>query len=445
MSDGLNRDHGAGRAQPARIPRRKRVWAAPALWLLLLPVVAQAQVELAKQINPSGSAGIGWLTEYDGKLYFEADDGVNGDEIWRYDANTNIAQRLTDINPDGDSGIAWLVAFDGYLYFEADDGVNGDQLWRYNSSTNMAELVYDGQADELTVYQDKLYFSGTDSTNGRELWSYDPDTDTAAMVANIRPGSESSSPNGFVVYNDALYFSADDGDDDSTFNSEPWRYDANTDTAERVQDIGPGGNSLPRGFTVYAGKLYFAASGQFGERELWRYDSVTDLAVKVTDINSGPGASSSPAWLAVYEGKLYFQARGAPPLSSQRGYELWSFDASDDSWELVEDINPGEPDSTPTRLHVYNGSLYFFAETVADGVELWRYTAATDTAEQVADINPTGNSQSVSTLGLRSSPGYANYAGQMYFDADDGTNGKELWRLGTEAPSDVVFADGFEN
>ena len=428
-----------------RLPHGAFILRALSALLIMLPGLVLAQVELAKSINPSGGANIGWLTVYDQKLYFEADDGVHGDEIWRYDANTNVAQRLTDINTNGDSGIAWLVAFDGDLYFEADDGVNGDQLWRYNSGTNLAELVHDGQADEMTVYQDMLYFSGTDPTNGRELWRYDPDTDTAEIVADIRPGSSSSSPNGFVVYNDQLYFSADDGDDDSGFNAEPWRYDANTDTAERVQDIGPGGNSLPRGFTVYAGKLYFAASGISGERELWRYDSVTDLAVKVTDINSGPGASSSPAWLAVYEGKLYFQARGAPPLSNQRGYELWRFDAGDDTWELVADINPGEPDSTPTRLHVYNGSLYFVAETLADGVELWRYTATTDTVEQVADINPAGNSQSVSTLGLRSSPGYANYAGQMYFDADDGTNGKELWRLGTEAPSDVVFADGFEN
>ena len=41
------------------------------------------------------------------------------------------------------------------------------------------------------------------------------------MVADIRPGSSSSSPNDLIVFNNALYFAANDG----TNGNELWKYD----------------------------------------------------------------------------------------------------------------------------------------------------------------------------------------------------------------------------
>ena len=40
---------------------------------------------------------------------------------------------------------------------------------------------------ELVVYNNKLYFGADDGTSGMELWVYDG-TNTPTMVADIRPG-----------------------------------------------------------------------------------------------------------------------------------------------------------------------------------------------------------------------------------------------------------------
>jgi hypothetical protein len=41
-------------------------------------------VGLVQDINPSGSSTPTHLTVADGKLYFSADDGSNGAELWVY-------------------------------------------------------------------------------------------------------------------------------------------------------------------------------------------------------------------------------------------------------------------------------------------------------------------------------------------------------------------------
>lgn len=77
----------------------------------------------------------GLLTNVEGTLYFAADDGVTGYELWKANAEGTDAERVTDLHPSGDSliratGEALLVPFDGSLYFGADDGTHGYELWR---------------------------------------------------------------------------------------------------------------------------------------------------------------------------------------------------------------------------------------------------------------------------------------------------------------------------
>jgi ELWxxDGT repeat protein len=66
---------------------------------------------------------------FNGVLLCSADDGVQGEELWRSDGTVAGTHRVADINPgpDGSSPVS-LYAFDGGLWFAADDGVHGREL-----------------------------------------------------------------------------------------------------------------------------------------------------------------------------------------------------------------------------------------------------------------------------------------------------------------------------
>jgi len=95
----------------------------------------------------------------------------------------------------------------------------------------------------LTVFNNALYFSASDGVTGVELWKSDGTVGDAVQVKDIAPGVGSvggiqaplsSSPSGFTVFNNALYFSADDG----VSGRELWKTDGTV--TMQVQDICPG-------------------------------------------------------------------------------------------------------------------------------------------------------------------------------------------------------------
>jgi ELWxxDGT repeat protein len=92
----------------------------------------------------------------------------------------------------------------------------------------------------------------------------------ASEVANINPGATGSSVWGLTVFNNVLYFIADDG----THGNELWKYDG-TNLPSLVADIYEGsGYGLFSAPTVFNNALYFAADGNDGTgTELWKYDA----------------------------------------------------------------------------------------------------------------------------------------------------------------------------
>ena len=248
------------------------------------------------------------MTIFNDKLYFAADDGINGAELWSYD-KTNGAVLIADIRAGSNSSNPnWLLVFKDKLYFAANDGINGIVLWSYDS-TNGAVLAKDiTNPSSITVFNDKLVFGAYNSNKRNELMIYDP-TD-----GSVLDGFNVSHPANFTVFQDKIYFR--DG-----ASGELWSYDT-ANGAVLVADINDGSSgSYPRFLTVFNDKLYFAANDGINGDELWSYDT-TIGAVLVADINEGSDRSR-PEYLTVFQDKLYFAAD-----EGINGAELWSLASS---------------------------------------------------------------------------------------------------------------------
>jgi len=179
----------------------------------------EAHTKMVKDIKSTGgdSSSPFYLTPAGNYLYFTADDGAHGIELWRTDGTEAHTAMVKDLGPS--TNIYGMKAFNGSIYMCADDGVSGFALWRSDGTAATTRLIkgtdpvnQNGYGPEsFTVVGDWLYYSNWDSTHSTELWRTDGTTANTTLVSDIRPGTDESYPNYLVANGDALYFRADSG------------------------------------------------------------------------------------------------------------------------------------------------------------------------------------------------------------------------------------------
>ena len=84
------------------------------------------------------------LTNVNGTLFFTADDGVNGCELWKSDGTAAGTVLVKDIRPGSCSSCPRnLTNVNGTLFFAADDGSDGRELWKSDGTAAGTVLVKD--------------------------------------------------------------------------------------------------------------------------------------------------------------------------------------------------------------------------------------------------------------------------------------------------------------
>ncbi|MCY1045855.1 hypothetical protein OV208_31370 [Corallococcus sp. bb12-1] len=404
------------------------------------------------------------------QLFYAADDGASGRELWVTDGDERDSRRVKDVRPGGaGSTPRFLTPVGGRLFFVADDGVHGPELWRSDGTSQGTVLVADirrgaaGSApDNLTVVGGRLYFTAEDGVRGRELWSTDGTASGTQLAQEFAPGPASLFLDDLTEWNGRLALVAY-GDTSVTL----WVTGGRSGTAQVyfrgpaqtvlfsltpvgrdrlffLVDGGQGEADLwvswgapfftfplrhfagdyPSELTPLGNAVYFmaGAEGFFGEPgdqlfggELWKSDGTLLGTRRVKDVNPGP-EGSLPSGLTAMDGRLYFAAD-----DGVHGRELWSTDGTSQGTVLVQDLEPGPVGSAPTALAATDGWLFFSAATAARGREAWYSGGGSGRVQSLRDIAPAH---------LGSNPrGFARSGSYVFFVATHPDQGEEPWAL----------------
>jgi ELWxxDGT repeat protein len=403
------------------------------------------------------------LAVFQERLFFSGRDYDHRRELWISDGSESGTHLLADLRPRESqfSLGSWpldLTPAGDRLFFTADDGPHGRELWITDGSKAGTRMVADVAPGELpsagfvsftAALGNRIFLFLSEHGFDPKPWISDGTQEGTLRLADVGPVSGSvQCAASTLAANGLVWFVAFE----PTSGCEPWVSDGTPSGTRRLMDVVPGAaGSMPSGFLAADGRVFFAVDNG-SQRQIWVSDGTEDgttvfatpdpsrqrpllaplgfldgslLFSSTADFNF-PGfllrsagdeiedihAITSVGPSTTVGGELYFGGSAENPQFKT----LWKSDGTADGTRPVvaDDTRLNGPgDLTP-----FGDGLLFDAFD-SKGVELWYSDGTDEGTQQVEDIYV--------PLGSSNPHGFVVAGDRVLFGTDGGEEQRALW------------------
>lgn len=305
-------------------------------------------------------------------LVFIATTEKFGTELWVLDSNRTKISMLKDIRSGKEgSEISVLTSLRSVVYFSANDGENGKELWRTDGTEkgtycvkdicNEGKATIDGRTEPLvikgekdgvlvaevpnpiknydtygplwlTVFSNKIFFTANDGIRGRELWSSDGTASGTRLVQEFILGGDGGEPSNLCVENNCLYLQAKENKHE---RGSFFRYDNNKNKFVAFTTFLPVKELYEQTAFVYRKESYIRVKNEIFYKKihidppkyngtiLCKTDSTLQNLYIIKNITNPDTYPQLHEFLGEVDGIAYFSAKG------ENYGELWQTDGTE--------------------------------------------------------------------------------------------------------------------
>ncbi len=366
------------------------------------------------------------------KIFFAASTNLSSYSLWVTDGTEANTQQVSTVNVSN-FDFPQFINYNGFLYFEGSEASTGRELWRSDGTLSGTQLIptaddtaYSALGASASVYPSSLTLIGDHILYGAntsyntfyssEFISLDTNNlSLSSVFPNGRPTTGNGAINhtgvmaGYTYFHHVVYT--------PSISSSLYRTDGlNPAQLVKSSDVL---YSHVHDFVEMNGQLYFS----WGFNELWKTDGTEAGTVLIKAFSGHIGHSSS------YSGQRNMVALGNQLIfvaDDGQGRELWRSDGTTAGTVLVKDLDNTIASTNPTEFTLMNNELFFISaagNASTDG--LWKTDGTSSGTTRLSAVRPAFDGY---YTGIGSAqPVVVSALNRLFFAADNGSSGMELW------------------
>ena len=317
-----------------------------------------------------------------------------------------------------DSPLTSLIDADTSLFF-----ITGDEQLGVSDGTSAGTSILspDGDGEEYEGSNGRVFFDGFSSASGEEPFVNNGTAEGTTLLLDINPiANETSDPLNFFSIGNVVYFTAFSEENGVALyisNGTPEGTRLVADIDEAVNTSSPFGE-----FVDFNGTLYFVGAN-VGTRAIWRSDGTTAGTQIVSSFEFGNSLDN----LTATEESLYF-------TRNVIGGEFWITDGTTEGTQLLLESNVD-------NLTGVGNTLFFSNDGGSTGTELWTSDGTPEGTQLVSDILPEVRRNGTPVNDGSNPENLTDVNGTLFFTANDGVNGRALWKSDGTAEGTQLVAD----